>query len=148
MLAADAVDRQRRDMIDVAMHHPFEPVADADDVHAVELRADGRRADHAVDAGRRPSADQDREMLLTVHFSPDTRVGYLPADSRPPSSNEPRFVRKPRVLIAPYSTPAPSHTPPAIFAGQRRLSQRYRQIRNPSSGSTKSCDRRCSVRTQ
>src|SRR5207249_1729981 len=105
--------------------------------HAVELRADGGGADDAVDARGGAAANQDREMLVTVH---DRYSGG--------TSNETRFLRKPRVLIAPYNTPAPSHAPPATFAGHRRLSHRYRQMRKPSIGSTKSSGRRRSARTQ
>ena len=52
--AADGLDGQRRDVVDVALHDPLEAVADADDVDAFELGADRRRADDAVDAGGGP----------------------------------------------------------------------------------------------
>ena len=57
-------DGQRRHVLDVALHQPLEPVADADDVDAFQLRADGRRADHAVDPGRGAARDEDAHVLV------------------------------------------------------------------------------------
>ncbi len=57
------VDGERRDVVDVALHDPLEAVADADDVDAFELGADGGRADDAVDAGGRTAADEDANFL-------------------------------------------------------------------------------------
>ena len=48
---------------------PRETVAHADDVHAFERRADRRRADDAVDAGRRSTADQDGQLFMMLHGS-------------------------------------------------------------------------------
>ena len=65
--AADGLDRQRDDVIDVALHDPLEPVADADDVDALEPGADRRRADDAVDAGRRSAADENGQRMVMLH---------------------------------------------------------------------------------
>ena len=54
-------------MVDVALHEPLEAVLDAEHLDALEQRADGRRADDAVDAGRRAAADEDRELLSLAH---------------------------------------------------------------------------------
>ena len=64
---ADGVDGQRRDVIDVPLHEPFEAVADADDVEPFEPGADGGGGDDAVDAGGRPAADEDGEPLMMFH---------------------------------------------------------------------------------
>jgi hypothetical protein len=64
--AADQVDGQRHDVVDVAAHQPFEAVADADDFDAFEAGANRRRADHAVDAGRRSSADENGEAAVRI----------------------------------------------------------------------------------
>ena len=68
-----AVDGERRDVFDVPVHQPLEAVAHADDVHAFERGADGRGADHAVDAGGGSTADQDGEFLVTFHARPQLR---------------------------------------------------------------------------
>ena len=65
--AADAFDRERDDVLDVALHDPLEAVADADDLDAFEPRADRRRADHAVDARGRPAADENRHVGVVFH---------------------------------------------------------------------------------
>ena len=67
MDAAHRFDGQGRHVIDIALDDPLEAVADADHLHAIELRADGGGADDAVDARGGTSADQDGEMLVTVH---------------------------------------------------------------------------------
>ena len=64
MDAADALGRQAGGPFDVSLHQPLEPVADADDLDAFELAADGCGADDAVDAGRRPAADEDCDALV------------------------------------------------------------------------------------
>ena len=64
---ADGVDGERRDVIDVPLHQPFEAVADADDVEPLEPGADGGGGDDAVDAGRRPAADEDGEAVMMFH---------------------------------------------------------------------------------
>ena len=62
--AADGVDRERHDMVDIALHDPGEAVADADDVEAFEPGADGRRADDRVDARGRATADENGELVM------------------------------------------------------------------------------------
>ena len=69
--AADRFDGERHDVIDVALHDPLEPVADAEDVDAFEPGADGGRADDAVDAGRRAAADENRQLMVMLHFQKD-----------------------------------------------------------------------------
>ena len=49
-----------------------EAVADADDVDAFEDGANRRRTDDAVDAGRRPTADENSELLVMFHLRPPT----------------------------------------------------------------------------
>ena len=58
--ATHIVDRQGRGG-DLARHQALEAVVDAQHLHAVVDRFDGCRVDHAVDAGRRPAADQNAE---------------------------------------------------------------------------------------
>ena len=58
---------RRRDVLDVTLHQPLESVAHANDVHAVEGRANRRSANHAVDAGGGSAADQDGEFLVMFH---------------------------------------------------------------------------------
>ena len=43
MDAADALDGQRRDVIDVPLHDPLEPIAQSQDVHPLQLRRPGER---------------------------------------------------------------------------------------------------------
>ena len=69
MDAADAFDRERRDVIDVALHDPFEPVAQADDVDALEPGADGRRCDDAVEAGSGAAAAENCQLVVGVHVA-------------------------------------------------------------------------------
>jgi hypothetical protein len=54
------VDAQRDRVVRIPFHHPLEPVAQPDYVEPFQPRANRRRADHAVDAGRRPAAHQNR----------------------------------------------------------------------------------------
>jgi hypothetical protein len=63
-------------MVNIAMHDPFEAVAQPDDVYLVESGADGGRADDAVDAGGRPATDEDREIVMVLHGSmiPESRT--------------------------------------------------------------------------
>ena len=69
---ADDVDRERHDVLDVARHQSREAVAHADDVHTLERGANGRRTDDAVDAGCRPAADENSELLVMFHVRPPT----------------------------------------------------------------------------
>ena len=64
---ADGLDRQRGDVLDVPLHQPLEPVANADDVEAFEAGADGRRGNDTVDPGGRSAADKDGEPLVMFH---------------------------------------------------------------------------------
>src|SRR3989442_767372 len=67
MDAADGVDGQGNHMVDIPLHDPFKAVAQPDDVDLFESGADGRRADDAVNAGGRPAADEDREIVMVRH---------------------------------------------------------------------------------
>src|SRR5439155_20886826 len=67
MDAADGVDGQGNHMVDIPLHDPFKAVAQPDDVDLFESGADGRRADYAVNAGGRPAADEDREIVMVRH---------------------------------------------------------------------------------
>ena len=64
---ADGLDRERGNVLDVPLHQPLEPVADADDVEAFEPGADGRRGDDTIDPGGRSTADEDGEPLMMFH---------------------------------------------------------------------------------
>ena len=64
MNPADILDGERDDVLDVALHDPFEPVAHADDVDAFETRADRRGADDAVDTRCRAASDEDCEVVV------------------------------------------------------------------------------------
>ena len=61
--AAHLLDRQVARVGDVAEHQPLEALLDAEHRHAIEIGADRRRGDHAVDARRGPAADEDAEIL-------------------------------------------------------------------------------------
>ncbi len=63
MDTAARFDRQRHDVIDVALHQPREAVADADDVDALEPRANRGGGDDAVDAGSGTAADENRKLV-------------------------------------------------------------------------------------
>ena len=65
--AAHRLDRQRDDVIDVASHDPLEPVANAEHVDPFEPGPNGRRPDHAVDAGRRSAADENGQRMGVFH---------------------------------------------------------------------------------
>ena len=62
--AADRLDGEGRDVIDVAVHDPLEPVADADDVDARQPSPDRGRADDAVDTGGRSPGHEDRQFVF------------------------------------------------------------------------------------
>ena len=82
--AADTIDRERRDVFDVTVHQPLESVAHANDVHALEGGADGRGADHAVDAwvrvhrqrGWRVSCDVPRETSDAAYRLRSSIIGW------------------------------------------------------------------------
>ena len=65
--AAHILDGEGLHVVDVAVHQPFEAVAHANDLHALEGGTDRRRADDAVDAWRRTAADEDGQFLGMVH---------------------------------------------------------------------------------
>ena len=65
--AADRLDRERHDVVDVALHDPLEAVAQAEDLEALELGADGGGADDAVDAGGGAAADENGELSVMFH---------------------------------------------------------------------------------
>ena len=67
MDAADGVDREADDVIDVALHHPLEAVAQAEHLEPLEFSADGRGADHGIDAGRRAAAHENGELSVMFH---------------------------------------------------------------------------------
>ncbi len=67
MNAADGLDRQRADVIDVTSHQPFEAVADAEDIDPFESCPNRCRRDDTVDAGSRTAADEDRKTLMMFH---------------------------------------------------------------------------------
>ena len=64
--AARVGDGERHDVRGVALHEPAEAVVDAEHLDAGEARANGRRADDAVDAGGGAAADQDGERLSSM----------------------------------------------------------------------------------
>ena len=92
--AAHVVDRQRTHVFAVALHDPLEAVAHPEDVDAVEIAANRRGADDAVDAGRRTAADQDREVVMMFHQSmmAGTRASRN-AKKCPPSSGSLHLCR-------------------------------------------------------
>src|SRR5437764_472092 len=59
--------RYQRDVVDVALHDPLEPVAHAEHVDGLEPCPDSGRPDDAVDARRRPATDQDRQCSTLGH---------------------------------------------------------------------------------
>src|SRR4026209_1753947 len=67
MYAAHVLNRQRRDVLDVALHDPFEAVANADHVHTLEPCTDRRGADDAVQARRGTAPAEDGELVMLIH---------------------------------------------------------------------------------
>src|SRR5580704_12768192 len=66
---ADGVDGQWGHMGNIALHDPFEAIAQPDDVDLLESGADGRRPDDAVDAWGGPATDEDGEVVVVFHNS-------------------------------------------------------------------------------
>ena len=64
---ADRLDGERHHVIDVAAHDPFEPVAQADHLDALETRANRRGADDAVDPWGGAAADENCEVVVMLH---------------------------------------------------------------------------------
>src|SRR5262249_37852360 len=73
--AADVVDGQRGDMVDVALHDPLEAVADAEDGDSLERAADGRGPDDAVDSRCGPAPYEDGERAVLAHVAPSRPKG-------------------------------------------------------------------------
>src|SRR4030095_3878602 len=67
MDSADAFDGERCDVVDIALHDPFEAVANADDLAAFQPGADGGGADDTVDTGSGPAARDDCEIGVLIH---------------------------------------------------------------------------------
>jgi len=67
MDSAGSVSRQAGDVIDVTLHDPLKPVAQADDFEALELGPDGRRTNDCIDTGRRAAADKNGQFLVMLH---------------------------------------------------------------------------------
>jgi len=57
--AAHVSNLQRADFLQPALHQAVKPVANAQHFHALQERANGSSADHAVDAGCGTASDQD-----------------------------------------------------------------------------------------
>ena len=68
MDTAQTFDRQRDDVADVALHDPFEAVAQAEHFDAVEPRADRGRGDDAVQTRRRSAAAENCQFVVGVHM--------------------------------------------------------------------------------
>src|SRR5262245_59430883 len=66
--AADGVDRERNNMVEIPLHQPFESVPHADHVYAFECGANGCSTDHRVDTGGGSSPNQDRQLLMMFHL--------------------------------------------------------------------------------
>src|SRR5207237_6881693 len=70
MDAFDAIDRKSEAMLRVALGQPFVAVAKADHFILLVDALDGRGADDAVDARRRPAANQNSQLspfLFVAH---------------------------------------------------------------------------------
>ena len=101
--AAHRFDGQRDDVIDVALHDPFEAVANAEHVDPIEPGPNRRRPNHAVDARGRSSADENSERLVMFHLrwmpkpssihGKPTRVRSWANRPRPLSACHARFTR-------------------------------------------------------
>src|SRR5689334_5056754 len=61
------ISRERDDMVGIALHDPLESVTNPDDFHSVQLRANCRRRDDAVDARRRTTAHQNCKLTGLIH---------------------------------------------------------------------------------
>ena len=104
----DLVDRERVDVLDVPLHEPLEAVADAEDRDPLELGADRRRADDAVDSGRRPAADEDRQVLVLARgHGASIRKAECTAASRARAGREPG-APVPGAAVRRDAVPAPA----------------------------------------
>ena len=67
MNAADSIDRQWDDMVDVALHDPLEAVAYPEHAHLLDPRPDSGGTNNTVDAGGGAAADENGEVLMALH---------------------------------------------------------------------------------
>ena len=88
MNAADAFDRERDDVIDVPLHDPFEPVAQSDDVDALQPGADRRRGDDAVETRGGAAPAENCELVVGVHV-----VGIVISRAEAVCNSRRRFPR-------------------------------------------------------
>src|SRR5262249_39383626 len=65
--AAYGIDRQRCDMVDVALHQPLKPIAYAHDLHAFERGTNCRGTYHSVNAWSRAAPYQDGQSFVMFH---------------------------------------------------------------------------------
>ena len=72
--AADRLDRERRDVLDVPLHQPLESVPYADDVDALECRANRRGADDAVDARGGAARHENGKLPVMVQRGPPRSI--------------------------------------------------------------------------
>src|SRR5262249_47316684 len=129
---ADVVDRQRRDVLDVAVHEPFESVADADDFHAFKGGADRRGPDHAVDSGGGSAADENGQFLVMLHANLGANVrpyiidgGRTPGRVSPTTRTRTRRASPGRYAIGRSSTSVTvsvASSAPALMARRRAAS--------------------------
>src|SRR5574337_635866 len=68
----DLLDREWPDLTITSFHEPFEPIDDPQHVRAAENTADRDRADHTINAGSRPTTDEnaDHRSLLRHRLLP------------------------------------------------------------------------------
>src|SRR5207247_8894444 len=75
---AHLADVERGHMVDVTLHDPLEPVADAEHVDRFQPCPDRGGTDDTVDPRRRPAPDQDRQSLPLGHRFAFTRGSWDP----------------------------------------------------------------------
>jgi hypothetical protein len=56
-------------VVDVALHHPFKPIAYAHDIHAFNDGPNRRGADDCIYTGGRAAPDQNGESFMMFHLS-------------------------------------------------------------------------------
>src|SRR5947207_12515487 len=111
MNSANAVSRERDDMVGIALHDPLKSVSNPEDFDSIQFRANCRRCNDAVDARRRTAADQNRELpRLSHNLSLYERVSLIPANVINSAPSLPvllqisyaiQFVRQAPVPLAP-----------------------------------------------
>src|SRR5262249_52473368 len=67
--AADGVNRQWSDMLDVTLHQPVKPIAHANDVHAFQCGTNCGSADHGIYTWGRSAPNQDCKFFMMFHIS-------------------------------------------------------------------------------